>query len=134
MNRVVLMGRLTRDIEVKYSNETAVTHFTLAVDRRVKSENGPSADFVSCVAFNKQAEFLEKFGRQGTKFVLEGRLQTGSYTGREGNKVYTTDVAVDGIEFAESKASNDAAHNEAAGNEDAGFMDIPDIPDDLPFK
>ena len=149
MNKVILVGRLTRDAEVRYSqgeNAMAVARFTLAVDRRVRRDNAggdQTADFTSCVAFGRTAEFLERFGRKGVKFVLEGRIQTGSYTNREGQKVYTTDVVAENVEFAESKnASGNSGGgyapmdrptpSSAAGD---GFMNIPDgIDEELPFK
>lgn len=148
MNKVILMGRITRDAEVRYSqgeNSTAIARFTLAVDRRYNrnSANGEqTADFINCVAFNKTAEFMERFGRKGTKFVVEGRIQTGSYTNKDGQKVYTTDVIVEQVEFAESKASNGTdggfvpsdrpSPSQAAGD---GFMNIPDgIDEELPFN
>ena len=108
MNKVILMGRLTRDAEIRYSQgetTTAIARFSLAVDRRFNRNNDEqSADFINCVAFGRIAEFLERFGKKGTKFVLEGRIQTGSYTNKDGQKVYTTDVVAENIEFAESKA------------------------------
>jgi len=110
MNRVILMGRLTRDPDVRYStgdNGTAIARYTLAVDRRFtrrNDESGQTADFIGCVAFGKSAEFAEKYLRQGTKILVTGRIQTGSYTNRDGQKVYTTDVVVEDQEFAESKA------------------------------
>ena len=118
MNKVILMGRLTRDPDVRYSqgeSATAVARFTLAVDRRFR-RNGEdtTADFIGCVAFGRQAEFAEKYLRQGTKVVLTGRIQTGSYTNRDGQKVYTTDVVAEDLEFAESKA--------AAAERGAGFQ------------
>ena len=145
MNKVILMGRLTRDAEIRYSQgETAnaVARFSLAVDRRFRREGDEqTADFINCVAFGKTAEFLERFGRKGTKFVVEGRIQTGSYTNREGQKVYTTDVVVENMEFAESKASSDnsgytpasiPSPSQAAND---GFMNIPDgIDEELPFN
>ena len=145
MNKVILMGRLTRDAEIRYSQgETAnaVARFSLAVDRRFRREGDEqTADFINCVAFGKTAEFLERFGRKGTKFVVEGRIQTGSYTNREGQKVYTTDVVVENVEFAESKASSDnsgytpasmPSPSQAAND---GFMNIPDgIDEELPFN
>ena len=145
MNKVILMGRLTRDAELRYSQgETAnaVARFPLAVDRRFRREGDEqTADFINCVAFGKTAEFLERFGRKGTKFVVEGRIQTGSYTNREGQKVYTTDVVVENVEFAESKASSDnsgytpasiPSPSQAAND---GFMNIPDgIDEELPFN
>ena len=108
MNKVILMGRLTRDPEVRYSqgeNPLAIARFTLAVDRRFKRDGEQSADFISCVAFGKQAEHAERYYRQGLKIVVCGRIQTGSYTNRDGVKVYTTEVVVEEQEFAESKAA-----------------------------
>lgn len=145
MNKVILMGRMTRDPEVRYggANNTAVARFTLAVDRRFKRDGeDQTADFISCVAFSRTAEFLEKYGRKGTKFVLEGQIRTGSYTNKDGQKVYTTDVVCDSIEFAESKNSQggDSSFNGNAGftpSSDAGdgFMNIPDgIEEELPFN
>ena len=145
MNKIILMGRLTRDPEVRYGageNSTAVARYTIAVDRRFKRDGEQSADFIGCVAFGRNAEFAEKYLRQGTKIVLTGRIQTGSYTNRDGQKVYTTDIVVEEQEFAESKAA--AAGNGGQGNysrassapSDAnGFMNIPDgIDDELPFS
>lgn len=141
MNKVMLVGRLTKDPEVRYSQgatQTAIARFTLAVDRRFKRDGEQNADFISCVAFGKTAEFLEKYGRKGTKFVVEGRIQTGSYTNKEGVKVYTTDVAVENVEFAESKNvsdNTDAGSAPAAAPADDGFMNIPDgIDEELPFN
>lgn len=142
MNRVILMGRLTRDAETRYTEGAepiAVSRFTLAVDRRGRrDQNSQTADFISCVAFGKLGQFMEKYGRKGVKFAVEGRIQTGSYTNREGRKVYTTDVTIDSAEFAESKES--AAENEnqpvpqPETNSD-GFMNIPDgIDEELPFS
>ena len=142
MNKVILMGRLTRDPEVRYTqgdNTSAVARFSLAVDRRFKKDGEQTADFINCVAFGKTGEFIEKYGRKGTKFVVEGRIQTGSYTNKDGQKVYTTDVVVEQIEFAESKASADGntANNTSNSNTptDTSFMDIPDsIDEELPFN
>lgn len=136
MNRVILMGRLTRDPNISYAQKdnSAIARFNLAVDRRVKAEGQASADFISCVSFGKQAEFCEKYLKQGTKVVLEGRLQTGSYTNREGQKIYTTDVIVDNVEFAESKSQNQTQTPPAATNNDTGFMNVPDgFEEELPF-
>ncbi len=147
MNKVILMGRLTRDPEIRYSQnnqEMAVARYTLAVDRRF-NRNGSeqTADFIGCVAFGKSAEFAEKYFKQGTKLVVTGRIQTGSYTNKDGNKVYTTDVVVEDQEFAESKnsaSSNgggyEASNRPAPETADAdGFISIPDgIEDDLPFN
>lgn len=139
MNKVILMGRLCADPEVRYSqnqNQTAVARYRLAVDRRFKREGEQTADFISCVAFGKAAEFAEKYLRQGTKIAITGRIQTGSYTNREGQKVYTTDVVVEEQEFAESKSAS--AGNGGAAPQTAdpdGFMSLPDgIDEELPFN
>lgn len=142
MNKVILMGRLPRDPEVRYTqsdNASAVARFSLAVDRRFKKDGDQTADFINCVAFGKTGEFIEKYGHKGTKFVIEGRIQTGSYTNKDGQKVYTTDVVVEQVEFAESKASADGntTNNTANSNAptDTSFMDIPDgIDEELPFN
>lgn len=142
MNKVILMGRLTRDPEVRYTqgdNASAVARFSLAVDRRFKKDGEQTADFINCVAFGKTGEFIEKYGRKGIKFVVEGRIQTGSYTNKDGQKVYTTDVVVEQVEFAESKDSADGntTNNTANSNAptDTSFMDIPDsIDEELPFN
>lgn len=139
MNKVILMGRTTRDVEVRYSGETAVARMTLAVDRRNKKESeGQQADFISCVAFGKTAEFLSKYGTKGMKFAVTGRIQTGSYTNRDGVKVYTTDVVVEEVEFAESKGaaeSHKAAESKPVSTDENGFMNIPDgIDEELPFS
>ena len=111
MNKVILMGRLTRDPSISYTQansaqeSTCVARYTLAVDQRFNRDGERKADFISCVAFGRQAEFAEKYLRKGTKIVLAGRIQTGSYTNRDGQKVYTTDVVVEEQEFAESKAA-----------------------------
>lgn len=144
MNKVILMGRLTRDPDIRYSqgeNAMAIARFTLAVNRRVKRDDDSSqqtADFISCVAFGKTAEFYEKYTHQGIKLVIEGRIQTGSYTNREGIKVYTTEVVVESTEFAESKNSgeseNVSAKSEPENITDDGFMNIPDDDNGLPFS
>ena len=138
MNKVILMGRLTRDPEVRYSageNSMAIARYTLAVDRRFKRDGEATADFISCVAFGKQAEFAERYFRQGIRIVVTGRIQTGSYTNRDGNKVYTTDVVVEEQEFAESKGSSEAqgASQMSTPNGD-GFMSVPDDDTGLPFN
>ena len=139
MNKVILMGRLTRDAEVRYSQgdePMAIARYTLAVDRRFKREGEQEADFISCVAFGKNGEFAEKYLRKGMKIAVTGRIQTGSYTNKDGVKVYTTDVVVEEHEFCESKQSTDgASNNNAPARTDAdGFMNIPDgLEDDLPF-
>lgn len=122
------MGRLTRDPDIRHTQgaeATAVARFTLAVNRRYGSE-GQKADFISCVAFGRQGEFIEKYAHQETKLVIEGRIQTGSYTNRDGAKVHATDIIVENCEFAERKTAPQA-------NQDDGFMDIPDTEDDMPF-
>ena len=148
MNKVILMGRLTRDPEARYSsgeNALAIARYTLAVDRRFHKDNEASADFIGCVAFGKGGEFAEKYLRQGTKIVVTGRIQTGSYTNREGQKVYTTEVVVEDQEFAESKAASQNNSQTSAGNRQQppppmptdkdGFMQIPDgIDEELPFN
>ena len=153
MNKVILMGRLTRDPEVRYSQgerSMAIAKYTLAIDRRKTQQNSdPGADFINCVAFDRAGEFAEKYFRQGLKIAVTGRIQTGSYTNREGQKVYTTEVVVEDQEFAESKASSDsyaASHprteaapapsmpSPSAASAD-GFMNIPDgIDEELPFN
>lgn len=153
MNKVILMGRLTRDPDIRYSagdNPTAVARYTLAVDRRFRrnNEGDQTADFIGCVAFGRSAEFAEKYLHQGIKIVVTGRIQTGSYTNREGQKVYTTDVIVEDQEFAESKAASEGSGSSfgrpaaepssapAPAPESAdGFMNIPDgIEEELPFQ
>lgn len=131
MNKVILIGRLTRDLDVRYSQgetATAVARYTLAVERRFKRDGDQTADFISCVAFGKTAEFAEKYLRQGSKIAVSGRIQTGSYTNREGQKVYTTDVVVEEQEFAESRKPEEPADKD-------GFMNIPnEIDEELPFR
>ena len=154
MNKVILMGRLTRDPEARYSagnNSMAVARYTLAVDRRFRRDGENNADFIGCVAFGKSAEFAEKYLRQGTKIIVTGRIQTGSYTNRDGQKVYTTDVVVEDQEFAESKAAASESGmmrqsapspmaaspmpSPAQASSADGFMNIPDgIDEELPFN
>ena len=149
MNKVILMGRLTRDPEVRYSqngdSNLAIARYTLAVDRRFQKNGGDQqADFISCVAFGRSGEFAEKYFKQGTKICIEGRIQTGSYTNKDGAKVYTTEVVVENQEFAESKASaagNAGGYGDVGGHpapsaaSGEGFMHIPDgIEDELPFE
>ena len=149
MNKVVLMGRLTRDPDVRYSqgeNSTAVARFTLAVDRRFARRDGndqQTADFIGCVAFGRTAEFVERYFRQGLRMTMSGRIQTGSYTNRDGQKVYTTDVVAEEVEFAESKNSSGGGDNSGFRQTAApmpsaaadGFMNIPDgIDEELPFN
>lgn len=138
MNKVILMGRLTRDPDVRWTQgpeQSAVARYTLAVNRRFQKEGGATADFISCVAFGLLAEFAEKYLRQGTKIAIIGRIQTGSYTNREGRKVYTTDVVVEEQEFAEGKNAERPREQGATpqANTD-GFMTIPDgVDEDIPF-
>ncbi len=141
MNKAILMGRLTRDAQItrteKNGEEMAIARYTLAVERRFpKSNNGDqqSADFISCVAFGRAAEFIEKYCRQGTKLVVCGRIQTGSYTNKDGQKVYTTDIVVEEQEFAESKKAESDAPAAPAVPAEAIPEEIPeDITDDIPF-
>lgn len=139
MNKVILMGRLTADPELRYSSgdkQTAVARYQLAVDRRYKRDGEEIVDFIRCVTFGKNAEFTEKYLRKGMKMLITGRIQTGSYTNQEGKKVYTTDIIVEEQEFAESKSANnknaDAGQGAPSGD---GFMNIPEgIEEELPFK
>lgn len=138
LNKVILMGRLTRDPEIRYSqgeNKMAVGRYTLAVDRKYRREGEDNADFVSCMCFGKAAEFAEKYLHKGTKIIIAGRIQTGSYTNKDGNRVFTTDVVVEEQEFAESKGSADNPIPPSASTSD-GFMNIPEGIDDseLPFN
>lgn len=158
MNKVILMGRLTRDPDIRYSQgerQMAVARYSLAVNRSFRREGDPEADFINCVAFGRQAEFTERYLKKGMRMLVTGRIQTGSYTNRDGVKVYTTDIIVEDQEFAESKAASDrnAAAFQSQGGyqpQDAGqphgrlepeqapadgFMNIPDgIDDELPFS
>lgn len=147
MNKVILMGRLTRDPDVRYTtgeNPLAIARYTLAVDRRFHKDGEATADFISCVVFGRAAEFAEKYFRQGLKITISGRIQTGSYTNREGQKVYTAEIVVEEQEFAESKSSGDngAAYYPpkqtpppAPADGADGFMNIPDgIEEELPFS
>ncbi len=149
MNKVILMGRLTKDPEVRYSqgeNSLAIARYTLAVDRRQARNTGDeqTADFINCVAFGRAGEFAEKYFRKGTKIAVSGRIQTGSYTNKDGVRVYTTEVVVEDQEFAESKNASAGSEGGFSGgnfNRPApsgagdGFMNIPDgIDEELPFK
>ena len=135
MNKVILIGRPTRDPEVRYSqgdNKLAIARFTLAVDRRIKKDNDQNADFISCVAFGKTAEFIEKYILQGIKIVVCGRIQTGNYTNKDGQKVYTTEVLVEELDFAQSKSENSTKPSQSVGD---GFMNILDgIDEELLFN
>ena len=144
MNKVILIGRLTKEPEVRYSqgnNSMAIARYSLAVDRRFKKDGDEqTADFINCVAFGKAGEFAEKYLHKGTKIAVVGRIQTGSFTNKDGQKIYTTDVVVEETEFAESKNggsgtgnSNTPSNNNASSGD--GFMNIPDgIDEDLPFN
>ena len=144
MNKVIMMGRLTRDPEVRYSqneNSTAIARFSLAVDRRFKRDGEPTADFFNCTAFGKQGEFVEKYLKQGTKVVIAGRVQNDNYTNKNGETVYSVQIMVEEIEFAESKAaasgqSNDFAPTQSSNPAPApdGFMNIPTGFEELPFN
>lgn len=145
MNKVILMGRLTRDPEVRYSNDMAIARFSLAVDRRFKREGQPETDFFNCTAFGKLGEFVEKYLHKGTKIVLDGEIHNDNYTDKNGNKQYSVQINANSIEFAESKnaqgnaASGGATQSSSAPQPSAdageGFMSIPDGADDeLPFS
>lgn len=151
MNKAILMGRLTRDPDIRYTNgekPVCIARYTLAVDRRFKRDGEQQADFIPCIAFGRPGEFAQKYFQKGTKIVISGRIQTGSYTNRDGAKVYTTDVIVEEQDFAESKAAAGQPKEEPSaqgqqpeptakdqppvGNE--GFMTIPEgIEEELPF-
>lgn len=138
MNKVVIIGRLTRDPEVRYSNNAneplCIARYTLAVDRRFKqSEEGPSADFIPCIAFGKQGEFAEKYLKMGTKIAIEGRIQTGSYE-KDGVKHYTTDIVVERIEFCERKTEKDEDTQEPPKDLGSEFVNVDASNTDLPFK
>lgn len=143
MNKVVLMGRLTRDPEVRYTTgekPTAIARYTLAVDRRFKKEGQQNADFITCVAFGRDGEFAEKYLKQGTKVCISGRIQTGSYTNRDGHKVYTTDIVVEEYDFAESKKNdkrdgeNEKVESPVEAVKDDEWMSVPEnLEEELPF-
>lgn len=136
MNNVILSGRFVKDAEIRYSQGSesmAIARFTLAVDRKIKKEGEQNADFIQCVAFKKTAEFIEKYLHKGSKVIVSGRWQTGSYKNKDGATVYTNDCMVESIEFAESKASQAEPKEEPAQGTD--FMDIPEgVVDELPFS
>ena len=130
MNKVILIGRLTKDTELRTNGNVTVCRFNVAVDRAWKKEGEPTADFISCVAFGKTAEFVDKYFGKGSKIVIEGEWRTGSYTNKDGQKVYTNDCVVNRVEFAESKK---AESNNAAPDDD--FMNIEgDIDEQVPFN
>ena len=153
MNKVILMGRLTRDPEVRWNSESAVARFTLAVDRKYKNDNEDGADFISCVAFGRIAEFVEKYFTKGLKIAITGRIHTGSYINKDGQRIYTTDVVVEESEFAESKSSGNQTNSGSSptgnGSREAtngsspangyrtradGFMDMEGLDEELPFN
>lgn len=140
MNKVILIGRLTKEPEVRYANNNAVARYTLAVDRRFKRDGEPTADFINCVAFGKSAEFTEKYFTKGMKVVVCGRIQTGSYKNRDGQTVYTTDIVVEEQEFAESKNGAERSNNGVtpfpqSKPKQEEWMNIPDgIDEELPFN
>ena len=137
MNKIILMGRLTRDPEVRYSDDNkAVGRFALAVDRKFKRDGGPTADFFNCTAFGKTVEFVEKYLKKGTKILLTGSIQNDNYTNGHGEQVYAMQVIVDEMEFAESKNAGSGATEPAqTQTTSGGFMNIPDgIDDEMPFR
>ena len=137
MNKVILIGRLTKDPEIRYSqgeNTTCIARYTLAVDRKFKQEGQPTADFINCIAFGKLGEFAEKYLHKGVKIAVVGRIQTGSYTNKDGQKVYTTDVVVEEQEFCESKSQSNSQPQPTPSN-DNSWLNIPDgVEDSLPFS
>lgn len=138
MNKVMLVGRLTADPELKDTANSSYCRFNVAVDRRYKQDGGPDADFPSCVAWGKTAEFVNKYFHKGMKIGIEGRIQTGSYTNRDGQKVYTTDVVAENVEFVESKKAQGQGGKgqpPAPKTDDGGWMNVEeDGPDELPFN
>ena len=137
MNKVILIGRVVRDADIRYSqgaNTTCVARYTLAVPRKFKQEGQPNADFINCIAFGKLGEFAEKYLHKGVKIAVVGRIQTGSYTNKDGQKVYTTDVVVEEQEFCESKSQSNSQPQPTPSN-DNSWMNIPDgVEDSLPFN
>ena len=139
MNNVALAGRLTRDPDVSYTDGgTTIARFSIAINRRFKTDDGPQADFINCVTFGKTAEFIEKYFHKGMKMDLTGRIQTGSYTNKDGQKVYTTDVVCESVEFGEIKSSGQQPNSEGGffpSQPEDGFMNISDsIDEELPFN
>ena len=137
MNKVIIIGRVVRDAEIRYSqgaSSTCIARYTLAVDRKFKQEGQPTADFINCIAFGKLGEFAEKYLHKGVKIAVTGRIQTGSYKNKDGNTVYTTDVVVEEQEFCESKSQSNSQPQSAPSN-DNSWMNIPDgVEDSLPFN
>lgn len=137
MNKIILLGRLTKDPEVRYTqgqNTMAIGKFSLAVNRKYKRENEPEADFFNCTSFGKQAEFVEKYLKKGSKVLMSGRVQNDNYTNKEGQKVYSVQIMVEEIEFAESKGSSDSAKQQSEPSSE-GFVNIPEgLQEELPFN
>ena len=139
MNKIILLGRLTRDPEIRYSqgeNSMAIARFTLAVNRRYKRQGEPEADFFNCTAFGKQAEFVQNYLKQGTQILASGRVQNDNYTNKEGQKVYSVQIMIEELEFAGSKGSSDAGTQQQATpqTDNNGFMTIPEgLEEELPF-
>ena len=137
MNKVIIIGRVVRDAEIRYSqgaSSTCIARYTLAVDRKFKQEGQPTADFINCIAFGKLGEFAEKYLHKGVKIAVTGRIQTGSYKNKDGNTVYTTDVVVEEQEFCESKSQQSSSQQQPAQSVDMGFMNIDTDMDSLPFN
>ncbi len=132
MNRVILMGRLTRELSISNGNDSMVARYTLAVDRAYRKEGEANADFVSCVAFGKSAEFAEKHLQKGTKIAVEGRIRTGSYE-KDGQKIFTTDVVVDRHEFCERKGNEEHQDTPPTAESSGAFVNVPESMEDLPF-
>ena len=138
MNKVIEIGRLTKDPDIRYSqgaNTTCIARYTLAVDRKFKQEGQPNADFINCIAFGKLGEFAEKYLHKGVKIAVTGRIQTGSYKNKDGNTVYTTDIVVEEQEFCESKSQQSSSQQQPTPSNDDSWMNIPDdVEDSLPFN
>ena len=137
MNKVIEIGRLVREPEIRYSqgaSSTCVARYTLAVDRKFKQEGQPTADFINCIAFGKLGEFAEKYLHKGIKIAVTGRIQTGSYKKKDGNTVYTTDVVVDEQEFCESKSQSNSQPQPAQSNDNSWMNILDDVEDSLPFN
>lgn len=137
MNKAILIGRLTKNPEIRYSanSNTAIARYTLAVNRPFKQDGGQEADFLPCIAFGKTAEYAENYLAKGMKVAIEGRIQTGNYTNREGQKVYTTEIAVERQEFLEKRTGNSQLDSDTAGTDEDGYLNIPDgIDEELPFN
>ena len=138
MNKVIEIGRLTKDPDIRYSqgaNTTCIARYTLAVDRKFKQEGQPNADFINCIAFGKLGEFAEKYLHKGVKIAVVGRIQTGSYKNKDGNTVYTTDIVVEEQEFCESKSQQSSSQQQPTPSNDDSWMNIPDdVEDSLPFN